>query len=59
MAIHGGVVTVEQTTISRNFVGSNLIDRSGWVSAPSLPSFLIHCPHGKHLASMPTFDSGY
>ena len=36
MAINGGVVTVEQTTISGN--------TAQYVSAPSLPSFLIHCP---------------
>ena len=39
MYIAGGVVTVEQTTISGN--------TAGYVSASSLPSFLIHCPHGK------------
>ena len=38
MYIIGGVVTVEQTTISGNTADS--------VSAPSLPSFLIHCPLG-------------
>ena len=38
MYIAGGVVTVEQTTISGNIVV--------YVSAPSLPSFLIRCPLG-------------
>ena len=43
MYIIGGVVTVEQTTISGN--------TADYVSAPSLPSFLIHCPNGAYVCN--------